>query len=179
MTRILTAGPNHKLRSRILRTSLCVLSVLATIGAIATLAATAQSHDDRREWIRNAALGLENVKRFSHEREIFGFQQETPPIVNFYLNENGAFRDAFANWEITREGNRVYYVLQVQFAEFDQETLTRISELDYRMDDGDLLSGKLQLSKSGFACLIEGPESTSEQFAGDFTRNFAVNPLGS
>ncbi|WP_309387385.1 hypothetical protein [Cerasicoccus frondis] len=177
MTRIINHAPNPQNQKRLFIFSFALLTIVAIAAAAAKAGMAAHACQDRESWINSAYQGYHNVKAFCSNREVFGFQEETPPIVRFYLNEDGAFNSTFADWEISHNGNRVVYQLEVQFQTFDDEMLTRIAELDNRIDDGDLFSGSFQLTMSGFSCTLPGPASTREQFVGHFPAKTGVNSI--
>lgn len=177
MTTIIAPTKKKKLSGNLAKLGFGLLSIVAAGVAGVTLFGATHANEDRQDWVGQAAGGFHKVKKFCADREVFGFQYETPPIVNFYLNQFGAFNDAYTAWEITHDGQRVVYLLEVQFEDFDNETLTRLAELDSRIDDGDLLTGKFQISMGGFVCSIPGPQSTSEQFLSDFSTHTTINPI--
>ncbi|WP_309399668.1 hypothetical protein [Cerasicoccus maritimus] len=177
MTRILNQTPSKASNKRLFIYGFALLTLTALTAATTKAGLSVRAQQERDAWLTNAYQGYHNVKAFCSDRQVFGFQDETPPIVRFYLNEDGAFNSTFADWEIYHNGNRVVYQLDVQFQDFDDEMLTRIAELDLMLDDGDLFGGIFQLSMSGFTCRIPGPISTSEQFVGNFRGEATVNPI--
>lgn len=177
MTRILTPVKKLQDRKQLVSMGLTLLIAITAGVATALVGKMSHAHQDREDWVQSAYRGYHNVKSFCSDRQIFGVQEETPPIVRFYLNEQGAFDNTYADWRVSHDGQRIIYRLEVQFQDFDEEMLTRVAELDAMIDDGDLLAGRFQLSMSGFSCSIPGPASTTEQLAGHFHSDSAVNPI--
>ncbi|WP_309387390.1 hypothetical protein [Cerasicoccus frondis] len=142
-----------------------IVLLAATLMALATVRAyhNFQAHQARETWLEHALQGYANVRDFCADRQVFGILEETPPLVRFYLNEEGVFENTFADWRIDSDGQRVIYRLEVQFQEFDQETITRLATLDSYIDDGDLFNGQFLLTKSGFACTLPGPLKANEK----------------
>lgn len=174
---ILNPEPDQRLRYKVKMFAFAMLTVTAATGAGWALAQSHLDQIEREEWISNASRGYQDAKEFCANRQVFGLETEMPPLVKFHLNRDGAFEETFSAWTPVHDGDRVKYRLEVQFEDFDDETLTRIAELDRQVDDGDLFEGDFQLTLCGFTCELPGPVSTAEKFAGDFQGDSAVNPI--
>ena len=177
MTRMLHPSPPQNRWKRVLFVSLAATTLIAAGCVAALIGSSNQTQEQRAEWLERAQRGYQNVKLICADRQIFGIQEEIPPIIYFYLNEQGAFDDTFAHWRVESDGKRIIYRLEVQFRDFDVETMTRIAKLDEAVDDGDLMKGHFTLSMSGFTCRLPGPELSSVQIEGELVAYLPIESI--
>ncbi|MEO0796994.1 MAG: hypothetical protein AAFX93_17690 [Verrucomicrobiota bacterium] len=149
------------------RRHLYIATALATLIAAATLTAiTVQSNHQqlqRDAWVQDLSAQINQVKYYCEDRYVLGMRDELPPIIRFHLMERGLLDESTVAWVAINDDQKTSYRLEVYFWEMTPETMTRVTKLDEKIDNGDLLTGSMTLTFTGFEVEIEGPASTASK----------------